>query len=48
MIAYTEATKRKFVFIIDEWDAVIKDSENLFQDTLNGNKTGYRPVFDDR
>ncbi len=28
MIAYTEATKMKFVFIIDEWDAIIREAKN--------------------
>ena len=28
MIAYTEVTQMKFVFIIDEWDAVIREAKN--------------------
>ena len=28
MIAYTEITEMKFVFIIDEWDAVIREAKN--------------------
>ena len=28
MIAYTKAANRKFVFIIDEWDAVIREAKN--------------------
>ena len=28
MIAYVEATKMKFVFIIDEWDAIIREAKN--------------------
>ena len=28
MIAYTKATKKRFVFIIDEWDAVIREAKN--------------------
>ena len=28
MIAYVNATKKKFVFIIDEWDAVIREAKN--------------------
>ena len=28
MIAYAEATNKQFVFIIDEWDAIIREAEN--------------------
>ena len=28
LIAYTEVTKMKFVFIIDEWDAIIREAKN--------------------
>ena len=28
MIAYTEVTQMKFVFIIDEWDAVIREAKD--------------------